>query len=103
MAVEFIVDVQRVSKSKLILDAIMGLDNLTDKADAIASLFTIGPNKTLEKIRKATAPNKVRFYNPDPVTKVCRGLNGSVWALGSSAIRTPPLHWNCKSVLIYER
>ena len=103
MAVEFIVDVQRVSKSKLIFDTIMGIEGYKSRLMAIADFISIGPEKTFAKIRKATAPNKVRFYNPDPVTKVCRGLNESVWALGSSAIRTPPLHWNCKSVLIYER
>lgn len=35
-------------------------------------------------------------------TPVCMSFDGEVWPLGSPKIQTPPLHWNCRSILAPE-
>ena len=103
MAVNFTIDIKRISKSKLIFDTLLSFLGTDNKAEAVATFFTLGPTKTLEKIREATRPTHVRFYNPDPATEVCQGLNGNVWPVDSGSIRRPPIHWSCKSALVYFR
>ena len=44
----------------------------------------------------------LRFENPSPVADICISLNGQIFSAdqGSAAQYFPPLHFNCKSVLI---
>ena len=102
MAVAFVVSIEKIGRSQAILDAV-GRSLGVDSRKEMFSLFTsMGAKKALKAIQKGTKPEYVRFYNPDPVTEVCQGLEGTRWKVGDSAIQVPPLHWNCKSVLIYE-
>jgi len=72
-------------------------------ATAITSAFTaLSGRRKKEVLRKATQPKKVRFFNPSPVTDICTSLNGKVWDIDSSNVQYPPLHWGCKSVLVFE-
>lgn len=42
------------------------------------------------------------FFNPDPVTDICKDLNGRIFAKDDPEARRyqTPLHWNCKSVIV---
>lgn len=46
----------------------------------------------------------VRFTSTmdDRTTVICGSLDGTVWPIGSDEVRTPPLHPNCRSVLVPE-
>jgi hypothetical protein len=106
MAVSFSIDIKKISRAGAIAGALrtnlansLGVSSITQLG---AALVKMGPRKALDAIRKTTKPTHVRFYNPDPVTDVCQSLNGEVWKIGDPDIQMPPLHHNCKSVLIFE-
>jgi hypothetical protein len=42
------------------------------------------------------------FYNGDPISEICQELNGSTYSINDPDLLryTPPLHHNCKSVMI---
>jgi hypothetical protein len=103
MAVSFRISIEKISKASAILSAIGRNLGLTRNVSVAQALVKMGPKKALKTFRDATQPTQVRFYNPDPVTDICQSLNGKVWKIGDQDIQQPPLHWNCKSVLIYER
>lgn len=59
----------------------------------IAAFFT---DESMEKI------SAFQFYNPAPVAEICQNLAGRIVAKDDPDLfrMTPPLHWNCKSILI---
>lgn len=55
-------------------------------------------NSRWQQIAESGTPY-VRYFNPQPETEICLGLNGKVFRADDSAIRLPPLHWGCKTNL----
>jgi len=42
----------------------------------------------------------IKFYNPDPKSDVCMGVNGKVLRVDDAALRIPPFHWKCKTSIV---
>ena len=105
MTVEFVIDVEKVSKSKLILEAVMEFFGSNKKAEALAMFATKGPKKAFEVVRKATEPTHVRYDSiiDGKTTAGCRELNGRTWKIGEPGIVWTPRHWNCRAQNTYVR
>ena len=109
MGVGFKINLRKVSLSKLIMGQLATFfsDSGNKNPDETARLMlhTLDPVDVLEQIKKATKPNRVKFVAvmDNRTTAVCGGLSGRTWPIDSKLVRTPPLHWNCRSALAYYR
>ena len=105
MAVSFTIDVEKISRSSAIMGALarnfkMDEETLVSK---VIRFFT--PKSAKKAIQQATSPTHVRYdaVMDGKTSEVCRGLNGTVWPIDSDEIKVPPLHYNCRSSLLYFR
>ena len=108
MGVSFDISVKKVALNTLILGQIstaLGLPATGGFLAAKSLLRKSDPKKVLKTVRETTAPTHVRFNAviDSVTTDVCRGYNNKVWPIDSSDIKEPPLHWNCRSSLMYFR
>lgn len=99
MSISFTIDVQKVSKSELILDTIAAFFGSDDKKGIAAALIKGGPSKALETIREATKPTHVVYDSvmDGVTTQGCRDLNDRDWKIGDPNIVWTPRHWNCRA------
>lgn len=105
MSISFTIDIEKVSRSKLIMDTLISFFGSDNKAAAIATLLTKGPDKAMQSIRKATEPTHI-IYDAiiDTVTtQGCRDLNKRRWKIGDPAVVWTPRHWNCRAQNRYVR
>ena len=113
MAVTFILNFSLISKAPALASIIgrsLGLTGLTGKslADAIIGRTKGKSDKQKRDIfQAATEPTHVQFINPDDAStsETCEAvLSGQhVWIIGDPAIQIPPLHYNCRSSLVFIR
>ena len=99
MSIEFTIDIEKVSKSNLIMDVLADFFSLKDRKAVITTLFTKGPDAALKSIRKATEPTHVLYDSviDSVTTQGCRDLNNRTWKIGDPAIVWTPRHWNCRA------
>jgi len=105
MSISFVVDIERVSRSQLIMDALVSFFGSENKKEAVSLFLTKGPTKAFESIRKATEPTHVVYDSiiDSVTTQGCRDLNKRRWKIGDPAIVWTPRHWNCRAQNRYVR
>ena len=121
MGVGFAIDVDKVALDTLVIEQLadyietsepelfaataktIGAETSEETAQALVK--TLGAKKVLSYIKQVIKPNIVEFIAvmDNRTTQICTNLNGRRWRVGSSNIKTPPLHWNCRSMLSYQR
>lgn len=104
---EPVVDIVRRVRGKKLGDGFSGGVYQTTTRDAEALVRTAATFASNEGMmatfqENATVVDRVRFVAAldDRTTALCLSLDGTSWPLGSEDVRTPPLHYNCRSVLV---
>lgn len=97
--ISFEVDVEKVSRSRLILGSLAAFFTSESPTQIARRVLTQSPSKTLEQIRTATAPTHVLYDSviDGRTTDGCRKLNGKTWPIGDPGIVWTPRHFNCRA------
>jgi SPP1 gp7 family putative phage head morphogenesis protein len=69
---------------------------------AVSEIVNEAHRRTYEANKSVLAGVRFVAALDDRTTELCAALDGSFWPLGSPDIQTPPLHWQCRSVLVPE-
>lgn len=110
LAEEPISDIVRRIRGKQVRRGVFSggvLDTTTREAEALArTAVNHVANRAMLETYQANSSILlgVRFVSvlDDRTTVLCASLDGTVWPMGSDEIRQPPLHYNCRSLLVPE-
>jgi len=94
-------------------DSVTTIENdLTQASDKAITVMEVGADITSAQLENETRMDffdenmdeleSFTFYNQDPVSEICQELNGATFRSDDPDLEryTPPLHHNCKSVMI---
>jgi len=98
MGVAMSVDIELLSEDDTFMKRLFG------KVLSFSEIKKVGEIKTIELTRSKLAPTTVEYLAvmDNRTTDICRSLDGKTWPVGSPDVKVPPLHWNCRSQLLYE-